>query len=103
MLLRGDPKQEMRGLRGRLRDLDGRRERAQDAYLAGAFTVEELRARQGELEAEREDLLRQMEHCEGRGERLRKLVAYRDRLAQRAEAWNNLLSAHPDLPEYVIP
>jgi recombinase-like zinc beta ribbon protein len=41
VLLRGDPKQEMRGLRGRLRDLDGRRERAQVAYLAGAFTVEE--------------------------------------------------------------
>jgi DNA invertase Pin-like site-specific DNA recombinase len=103
VLLRGDPEQEMRGLRGRLRDLDGRRERAQDAYLAGAFTVEELRARQGELEAAREGLLRQMEHCEGRGERLRKLVAYRDRLAQRAEAWNNLLAEQPDLPKYVIP
>ena len=103
VLLRGDPEQEMRGLRGRLRDLDGRRERAQDAYLAGAFTVEELRARQGELEAAREDLLRQMQHCEGRGERLRKLVAYRDLLSRRADAWNNLLAEHPDLPEYVIP
>lgn len=103
VLLRRDPEQEMRGLRGRLRDLDGRRERAQDAYLAGAFTVEELWARQGELEAARNDLLRQMDHCEGRGERLRKLVAYRDLLSRRADAWNSLLSEHPALPEYVIP
>jgi hypothetical protein len=103
VLLRGDPEQELRGLRGRLRDLDGRRKRAPDAYLAGAFTVEELRARQGELEAARKDLLRQMQRCEGRDERLRKPVAYRDLLSRRVDAWNNLPAEHPDLPEYVIP
>ena len=103
VLLRGDPEQELRGLRGRLRDLDGRRKRAPDAYLAGAFTVEELRARQGELEAARKDLLRQMQRCEGRDERLRKPVAYRDLLSRRVDAWNNLPAEHPDLPGYVIP
>ena len=44
--LRGDPEQEMRALSRQMRDLEGRRERAQDAYLAGAFSVDDLRGRQ---------------------------------------------------------
>ena len=40
--LRGDPEQEMRGLRRQMRDLEVRRGRAQEAYLAGAFSVDEL-------------------------------------------------------------
>ena len=101
--LRGDPEQELRGLRRQMRDLETRRERAQDAYLAGAFSVDELRARQQQLEEAKEAVLREVDLCESRGEGLRKLVAYRDLLKRRADAWNNLLSEHPDLPEYVIP
>ena len=100
--LRGDPEQEMRGLRRQMRDLEVRRGRAQDAYLAGAFSVDELRARQQQLDEAKEAVLRELDLCEHRGEGLRKLVAYRDVLGRRADAWNNLLSEHPDLPKYVV-
>jgi DNA invertase Pin-like site-specific DNA recombinase len=101
-LLRGDPEQEMRGLQRQLQDLDGRRERAQDAYIAGAFSVNELHGRQHQLDEAKEAILREMDLCENRGERLRRLVAFRDRLRQRAAAWNSLLEEHPDLPQYVV-
>jgi hypothetical protein len=102
VLLRGDPEQEMRRLRRQLRNLDGRRERAQDAYLAGAFLVEELRGKQHQLDEAKEAILHEMDLCENRGEKLRRLVAFRDRIQQRAAAWNNLLDEHPGLPQYVV-
>ena len=70
-----------------MRDLEGRRERAQDAYLAGAFSVDELRGRQRQLNEAKKAVLREMNLCENRGEMLRKLVAYRDLLGKRADAW----------------
>ncbi len=69
VLSRGDPEQEMRGLRGQLRDLEGRRERAQDAYLAGAFSVDELRGRQHQLDEAKEAILRAMDLCAKAGAR----------------------------------
>jgi hypothetical protein len=57
--LRGDPEAEVRALRRNLSDLDRRRERAQDAYLAGAFSVDELRARQQQLDEAKESILRE--------------------------------------------
>jgi DNA invertase Pin-like site-specific DNA recombinase len=101
VLLRGDPEQEMRALRRQRRDLDLRRERAQDAYIAGAFSVAELRGRQAQLDEAKEAVLREMDLCENRGERLRSLVDLRDRLRQRAAIWNWLMEEHPDLLEYV--
>jgi site-specific DNA recombinase len=101
--LRGDPEADVRELRGRLSDLDRRRERAQDAYLAGAFSVDELRHRQEELEEAKEAILREIDATEHRGERLRRLVDLLDRLRQRAAIWDRLLEEHPDLSEYVIP
>ncbi len=101
-LLRGDPEQEIRGLRRELRDLDLRRERAQDAYLAGAFSVDELRGRQHQLDEAKEAALREIDLCENRGARLRKLVDLRDRLRRRADIWNRLMDENPDLPQNVI-
>jgi hypothetical protein len=75
--------------------------RFNEAY-PGAFSVDELRARQQQLDEAKEAVLRELDHCEHRGEGLRKLVAYRDVLGRRADAWNNLLSEHPDLPKYVV-
>ena len=101
--LRGDPEADVRELCGRLSDLDRRRERAQDAYLVGAFSVNELRHRQEELEEAKEAILREIDATEHRGERLRRLVDLLDRLRQRAAIWDRLLEEHPDLSEYVIP
>ena len=100
--LRGDPEEEMRGLRRQMRDLETRRERAQDAYLAGAFSVDELRGRQHQLDEAKEAALREIDLCENRGVRLRKLVDLRDRLRQRADIWNRLMDENPDLPQNVI-
>lgn len=99
-LLRGDPKQDMRELRRRLQDLDGRRERAQDAYLAGAFSVDELRGRQQQLEEAKEAILRELDLCENRGARLRSLLELRDRLRRRGTIWSGLLEKPPDLLKY---
>jgi site-specific DNA recombinase len=101
--LRGDPEGDVRELRGRLSDLERRRERAQDAYLAGAFSVVELRHRQEELDEARRDYERQLDAAEHRGERLRRLEDLRDRLRQRAAIWDGLMEQHPDLSEYVVP
>lgn len=102
-LLGGDPEQEMRGLRRQLRDLEERHERARDAYLGGAFSVDELNATRSRLDEDKEAVLRQMDLCENRGERLQRLVSFRDTLTKRADAWTSLLEEHPDLPEYAIP
>ena len=67
VLMRGNPEQEMRGLRRKLRDLEGRRERAQDVYLGGAFSEEELRVRQHQLDEAKEAVLREVDLCENRG------------------------------------
>ncbi len=99
-LLGGDPDQEMRGLRRQLRDLEERHERARDAYLGGAFSVDELNATRSRLDEDKEAVLRQMDLCENRGERLQRLVSFRDTLTKRADAWTSLLEEHPDLLQY---
>jgi hypothetical protein len=99
-LLGGDPDQEMRGLRRQLRDLEERHERARDAYLGGAFSVDELNATRSRLDEDKEAALRQMDLCENRGERLQRLVSFRDTLTKRADAWTSLLEEHPDLLQY---
>lgn len=101
--LRGDPEADVRELRARLSDLDRRRERAQDAYLAGAFSVDELRARQEQLEEAKEAILHEIDATEHRGERLRRLVDLLDRLRQRVAVWERLVEEYPDLSEYVVP
>jgi hypothetical protein len=80
--LRGDPEAEVRQLRRTLSDLDRRRERAQDAYLAGAFSVDELRGRQQQLEEARESILREIEATENRGSRVVELQRIRDSYAE---------------------
>ena len=80
--LRGDPEAEIRELRRSLSDLDRRRERAQDAYLAGAFSVDELRARQQQLDEAKESILREIEATEGRGSRLVELQQTRESYAE---------------------
>jgi site-specific DNA recombinase len=100
--LRGDPEADVRELRGCLSDLERRRERAQDAYLAGAFSVDELRDRQEQLEEAQAAVLREIDATEHRGERLRRLEDLRDRLRQRTAIWDRLLEEHPDLPQYVV-
>ena len=96
--LKSDPEREIRGLRRQLSDLEARRQRLQDAYLGGAFTLEELRVRRQEEEV----ILREIDATENRGERLSRLVDLRDRLQQRAAIWNRLLDEDPDLPQNVI-
>jgi hypothetical protein len=95
--LRTDPEQEIRGLRSRLRDLDRRRERAQEAYLVGAFSVDELRARQEQLEGAKQAILDEIDANENRGERLRHLIELRDKVRYRAERWYALLEEYSDL------
>jgi predicted nucleic acid-binding Zn-ribbon protein len=93
--LRGNPEQEMRALSRQMRDLEARRERAQDAYPAGAFSVDEVRGWQRQLDEAKEAVLREMDLCENPGEMLRKLVAYRDLLGKRAAAWATSLRSSP--------
>ncbi len=100
ILLRGDPERDMQELRRRLQDLDGRRERAQDAYLAGAFSVDELRGRHRQLEEAKEAILRELTLCENRGARLRSLLELRDRLRRRTTIWSGLLEEPPNLLKY---
>ncbi len=68
-------------MRRNLSDLD-RRERAQAAYLAGAFSLDELRARQQQLDEAKESILREIEATEGRDSRLVELQQVRESYAQ---------------------
>ena len=71
--LRGDPEQEMRALSRQMRALEGQRQ----------------------LDEAKEAVLREMDLCENRGEMLRKLVAYRDLLGKRADAWATTSRSSP--------
>ena len=70
------------------------------------FSVEELRGRQHQLDEAKRAILHEMDLCENRGEKLCRLVAFRDRLQQRAAAWNSRLEQPPrrapDLPQDVV-
>jgi hypothetical protein len=79
--LRGDPEAEVRELRRNLSNLDQRRERAQDAYLAGVFSVDELRGRQQQIDEAKESILREIEAAENRGSRVVELQQIRDSYA----------------------
>ena len=71
--LRGDPEQEMRALSRQMRALEGQRQ----------------------LDEVKEAVLREMDLCGNRGEMLRKLVAYRDLLDKRADAWATCSRSSP--------
>ncbi len=94
--LRGNPEQEMRALRRQMRDLEERRGRAQDAYIAGAFSVAALRGRQAQLDEAKEAVLREMDLYENWGERLRSLEQLRYVLSVRANTWNRVMEVYPD-------
>jgi hypothetical protein len=80
--LRGDPEAEVRVLRRNLSGLDVQRQRLQDAYLVGAFSLDELRGRQQQIDEAKESILREIEATEDRGSRVVELQQVRDSYAE---------------------
>jgi len=100
--LRGDPEAEQRELRATLETLVRRRTAYQDQQAAGLMTMDELKAKLGDIAEDREGILRGIEACVHRGERIRELVALRESLQRRAGAWGGLMDKHPDLGDHVV-
>jgi hypothetical protein len=69
----GDPEREMQIWTKRLADAGRQHARAQDGYLAGAFEIDELRAKLDALETERKIAARELEAVRSKAERLASL------------------------------
>ena len=79
----GNPEREAAAWARRIEDVERQRERAQDAYLAGAFTVEELTAKLAVLDGQRGTAERELAACRKRGGKVTELELARDALLDR--------------------
>jgi hypothetical protein len=76
--VRGDSEQEAQAWLARIAGLDGQRQRAQDGYLAGAFSVAELKAKLAGIEEQRTIAERELALCRSRHSRVAELEEIRD-------------------------
>jgi site-specific DNA recombinase len=81
--MRGDPDREAKAWADKLVEVERQRERAQEAYLAGAFEVDELRAKLATLEVARDTARKALAALEVRREQLAELERDRDALLER--------------------
>lgn len=81
--MRGDPDREAKAWADKLVEVERQRARAQDAYLAGAFEVDELQTRLAALEETRETARRELATLEVRREQMAELERDRDALLER--------------------
>jgi hypothetical protein len=81
--MRGDPDREAKAWTDKLVEVERQRARAQDAYLAGAFEVDELRARLAALEETRDTARKELAALEVRREQFAELERDRDALLER--------------------
>jgi site-specific DNA recombinase len=79
--VRGNPEQEAEMWAARIADLDRQRQRAQDAYLAGAFEVAELKAKLAVLDEQRTIAEKELAACRSRHSRTAELQQIRDSYA----------------------
>lgn len=79
-ILRGDPDQQAKAWAEKLDEVNRQRARAQDGYLAGAFEIDELRAKLAALEEIQETARREIEALSRRRERIEELERDRDTL-----------------------
>jgi site-specific DNA recombinase len=79
----GNPEREAAAWARRIEDVERQRERAQDAYLAGAFTVEELTAKLAALDGQRGTAEKELAACRKRGGKVAELERARDALLNR--------------------
>jgi hypothetical protein len=79
----GNPEREAAAWARRIENVERQRERAQDAYLAGAFTVEELTAKLAALNGQRGTAEKELATCRKRGGKVAELGAARDALLNR--------------------
>ena len=63
--------------------MERQRDRAQDGYLAGAFELDELRAKLSALDGQRDTAERELAACRKRGGKVTELEAARDALLNR--------------------
>jgi hypothetical protein len=77
----GDPEGQRRALRRQLENLARQRERAQDAYLAGAFELEELNVKVASLEEQRRSVEEALGAIGDGGQKLRELEEMRNFLS----------------------
>ena len=94
--LRTDPEAEQRELRGRLEALVRRRAAFQEQQAEGMMTLDELRPRLLQVEEAREDVLRQIEASERRGERVRALETLR--AGYSGDLMRDAFADQPDAP-----
>jgi site-specific DNA recombinase len=80
---RGDPNQEAKAWADKLVEVERQRARAQDAYLAGAFEIDELRTKLAALEETRATARKELTTLEARREQLAELERDRDAVLKR--------------------
>jgi site-specific DNA recombinase len=94
---RGDPEKETKLWAEKLAELDRQRARAQEGYLAGAFEINELRAKLAELDDARKTAERELEALRGHDEYLDGLEKDRNALL------DSLVDVAPDALDSLTP
>ena len=79
----GDPERELRAWLIRIEELDHQRERAQAGYLAGAFSVAELKDTLARLDEQRRAAEKEADACRNRRGRVSELERVKDALLAR--------------------